>query len=82
MKRAPALSPEEFKQWLDENRDVTILDTRNDFEIRLAICQCVNLELKDFCQFPAAVSRIARDKPVVMYCTGGIRCESRAAFIE
>ena len=29
------ISPEEFKQWLDEGKEVTILDTRNDYEIRI-----------------------------------------------
>jgi UPF0176 protein len=81
-KRAPSISPSEFKQWLDENRDVTILDTRNDYEIAMgAFTRAVNLELNDFCQFPSSLAKIARDKPIVMYCTGGIRCEKAALHL-
>ncbi len=29
------ISPQELKQWLDEGRPVTLLDTRNDYEVRL-----------------------------------------------
>ncbi|HUP77521.1 MAG TPA: pseudouridine synthase, partial [Pirellula sp.] len=32
---SPKLSPELLKQWLDENRPVTLLDTRNDYEVEL-----------------------------------------------
>ena len=30
---APSIAPEEVAQWLDENRDITLLDTRNTYEI-------------------------------------------------
>ena len=30
--RAPDISPAELKRWLDEKRDITLLDTRNDYE--------------------------------------------------
>src|SRR5687767_8534141 len=33
VKRAKSLSPQTLKKWLDENRDVTLLDTRNAYEI-------------------------------------------------
>src|SRR3990167_2334625 len=36
---AAAISPQEFKQWLDEDRDLTILDVRNDYEIRFGTFQ-------------------------------------------
>lgn len=77
--RAPAISPQEFKQWLDEKRDITILDTRNDYEIRFGtFTGALNLNLADFGELPAAVENLERDKPIVMFCTGGIRCEKAA----
>lgn len=77
--RAPAISPTEFKQWLDENRDITILDTRNEFEIDYGTFEnAVNLHLKDFSEFPEISKKITREKPIVMFCTGGIRCEKAA----
>lgn len=74
--RAPSISPEEFKQWLDENRDITVLDTRNEYEIQMgSFVKAVNLHIDDFSEFPHAAETIQRDKPIVMFCTGGIRCE-------
>jgi UPF0176 protein len=77
--RAPSISPQDFKQWLDEKRDITILDTRNDYEVRFGtFTGAVNLQLNNFGEFPAAAESVDRDKPVVMFCTGGIRCEKAA----
>ncbi|MHB1949366.1 MAG: sulfurtransferase [Gammaproteobacteria bacterium] len=82
--RAPSLSPTEFKQWLDEGRDITILDTRNDYEVRFGTFKkAVNLHIDDFCEFPQkAEESVSRDKPVVMFCTGGIRCEKAAIHLQ
>jgi UPF0176 protein len=82
--RAPSLTPAEFKQWLDEGRDITILDTRNDYEVRFGTFKkAVNLHIDDFCEFPQkAEENVARDKPIVMFCTGGIRCEKAAIHLQ
>lgn len=80
--RAPSVSPKEFKQWLDENRDITVLDTRNDYEMQFGTFDnAVNLHLKDFSEFPEKSKSLAKDKPVVMFCTGGIRCEKAAIYL-
>lgn len=76
LNRAPAIQPQEFKQWLDEKRDITILDTRNDYEFRFGTFHdAVNLNIDDFSELPGAVTELDPKKPVVMFCTGGIRCE-------
>jgi len=81
--RAPAISPEIFKQWLDEKRDITVLDTRNNYEVELGTFQnAVNLALNDFCEFPEAITHVDRSKPVVMFCTGGIRCEKASIVMQ
>lgn len=81
--QAPHLSPVELKQWLDENRDVTILDTRNDYEVEFGTFdKAIHLNIKDFGEFPAAAEeQVAKDKPIVMFCTGGIRCEKAALHL-
>lgn len=82
LSRAPAISPEEFREWMNENRDFTLLDTRNDYEIRFGtFSRAIHLGIADFSDFPEAVSSIDRNKPVVMFCTGGIRCEKAALFL-
>ena len=79
-----AIAPSEFKQWLDEGRDITVLDARNDYEIRIgSFDNAVDLNLSTFREFPDAVknSTLEKDKTVVMFCTGGIRCEKASALM-
>ena len=81
--RAPALAPEELKQWLDEKRDITLLDTRNEYEISMGTFDgAVNLHLNHFNELPKAMGEIDPAKPVVMFCTGGIRCEKAAQYMK
>jgi UPF0176 protein len=75
-----------LKQWLDEGRPVTLLDTRNDYEIRLGTFRgAVRAGIENFRDFPAAVEKLPpelKQQPVVMFCTGGIRCEKAGPFME
>lgn len=79
------ITPTEFKQWLDEGREVAIIDTRNDYEIRLGTFEnALDLNLKSFRAFPKAVESLPdsmKDTPVVMFCTGGIRCEKASVVM-
>jgi UPF0176 protein len=85
--RQPAakLSPRTLKQWLDEGRAITLLDTRNDYEIRLGTFRgAVAAGIDHFRDFPEAVRRLppaVKDRPIVMFCTGGIRCEKAGPFM-
>ncbi len=80
------LKPAELKQWLDEGRPVTLLDTRNDYEIKLGTFKnALTLPLAKFRDFPDAVRQLPpelKDQPIVMFCTGGIRCEKAGPFME
>ncbi len=83
---APRLTPRELKQWLDEGRPVTLLDTRNDYEVKLGTFRgAVVPPLTHFRDFPAAVAALPaelKDQPVVTFCTGGIRCEKAAPYMQ
>ena len=83
---APRLQPRQLKQWLDEGRAITLLDTRNTYEVKLGTFRGARtLELDHFRQFPAAVTALPgnlKHEPVVTFCTGGIRCEKAAALLE
>jgi UPF0176 protein len=82
-KRAPAISPSEMKQWLDEHRDMTILDTRNDYEVQFGTFKnAMHLAIEDFCDLAKESPKIPRNKPIVMFCTGGIRCEKAALYLQ
>jgi UPF0176 protein len=83
---SPKISPRELRQWLDEGRAVTLLDTRNDYEVKLGTFRgAVVPGIDHFRQFPEAVRRLPdtlKDQPVVMFCTGGIRCEKAGPFMQ
>jgi UPF0176 protein len=82
-KKLPA---QELKQWLDEGRPVTLLDTRNDYEVRLGtFAGATPIGIDHFRDFPAAVRKLPaalKHQPIVMFCTGGIRCEKAGPFME
>ncbi|HVE43678.1 MAG TPA: rhodanese-like domain-containing protein [Gammaproteobacteria bacterium] len=81
--RASSISPHVFKQWLDEKRDMIVLDVRNDYEIEMgAFEKATHLNIADFNQFPEKCSQLQNDKPIVMYCTGGIRCEKAGLYLQ
>ena len=85
--RRPAvkISAKQLKQWLDEGRPVTLLDTRNDYEVRMGTFKgAVVPKIWNFRDFPSAVERLPAElktQPVVMFCTGGIRCEKAGPFM-
>tara|TARA_B100000575_G_scaffold50425_1_gene37193 strand:+ start:27273 stop:28103 length:831 start_codon:yes stop_codon:yes gene_type:complete len=79
------IDPNVFKEWLDEGKEVLVLDTRNDYELRVGTFEnAVGLDIKSFREFPDAVKGLDYDKstPVVMFCTGGIRCEKASIVME
>lgn len=85
-KPAPKLAPQTLKQWLDEGRPVTLLDTRNDYEVRLGtFTGAIDPKIDSFREFPEAVRKLPEElktQPIVMFCTGGIRCEKAGPFME
>lgn len=83
---APRLTARELKQWLDEGRSVTLLDTRNSYEVKLGTFRGARtLALDHFREFPARAKELPNElkhQPVVTFCTGGIRCEKAAPLLE
>lgn len=83
---SPKIPASQLKQWLDEGRDITLLDTRNDYEVKVGTFRgAVDPHIKTFRAFPDAVRGLPEDwkqRPIVMFCTGGIRCEKAGPFME
>ena len=89
--RAPSVGPETLNRWLDqghddEGRPVVVLDTRNAFEVDCGTFQnAIDYGITKFTEFPEAIKadreRLA-DKTVVSFCTGGIRCEKAAIYMQ
>jgi UPF0176 protein len=82
---ARRLSPAELKRWLDEGRPITLLDTRNEYEIEVGTFRdAQSLGLDSSRQFALrAEEHLERFQgvPVVTFCTGGIRCEKASALL-
>ena len=92
------ISPEEFHATLagaKEGDDLVVLDVRNRFEVAVghfvdgAGRAAVQPEMRTFEQFADFVDRastgddaLLTGKRVVMYCTGGIRCETASAYLK
>lgn len=82
----PKVAPRELKRWLDERRPITLLDARNDYEVKVGTFKnAVSLGIDHFRSFPTVVSRLPaelKQQPIVMFCTGGIRCEKAGPYME
>ncbi len=83
---SPKLSAKTLKAWLDEGRKLTLIDTRNDYEVKLGTFRnALPAGIDQFRDFPAAVAKLPealKNEPIVMFCTGGIRCEKAGPFME
>ena len=79
------ISPTDFKQLLDAGEEVVILDTRNEYECKIGTFQnALELDIRSFRDFPGAVDKLdeqLKDKPVVMFYAGGIRCEKASVVM-
>lgn len=89
--RAPAVSPKQLKIWLDQGHDddyrpIVLLDTRNAFEVDLGSFKgALDYRISKFSEFPDAVKKAASSlsgQRVVTFCTGGIRCEKAAIYMQ
>jgi UPF0176 protein len=81
---APYISPQTLKTWLSQDVDFTLLDARNSFEYNMGTFEkAVQLNITSFSSFPHAFDKadLEKDKPLVTFCTGGIRCEKAAAYL-
>ena len=79
------LSPAEWKQAIEEDPDVVLLDVRNRFESAAGKFDgAVVCDIETFRELPAYVSELEplKNKKVLMYCTGGIRCEKASALLR
>lgn len=71
------LSPADWHAMLQQ-QDVVIVDTRNDYEYEIGTFEnAIDLNMKEFTEFPEKIKHLDsdRDKPHLIFCTGGIRCE-------
>ena len=79
------VSPQRWRELLADP-DTVVLDNRNSFEFKLGRFRgAIDPGVAHFRDFPAYVEAHCDEwqgKTVAMYCTGGIRCEKTAAWMQ
>lgn len=79
------LGAKEFNEMM-AHPDAVIIDFRNHYESEVGHFQ--NAVLPDVDTFREQLPKVAeefkdnKDKPILMYCTGGIRCEKASAYMK
>ena len=78
------LSPNQWNLLL-EDKNLILIDTRNDYEIRLGTFKgALNPQTKTFREFPQFVQKELtphKKKKIALFCTGGIRCEKSTSYL-
>ncbi len=77
------LEPIEFRDMMNEE-EVIVLDVRSNYEHQLGkFKNAVTLDIDNFRDFPDQIEKLAqyKDKKVLTYCTGGIKCEKASALL-
>lgn len=78
------LSPKEFYEYLQQD-DVIVLDGRNDYEYDIGhFRNAIRPDVKSFREFPEWIRQNLsqyKDKKIISYCTGGVRCEKLTGFL-
>ena len=79
------LEPAAWKQLMENDPDVVVLDVRNRYESAAGKFEnAVVCEIEHFRELPDYVAQLEplKTKRVLMYCTGGIRCEKASALLR
>ena len=76
------LNPKDWNK-LIKNKDTHIIDTRKPFEYKVGTFKrSVNPNVTNFRDFPKYLNKLKKNKPVAMFCTGGIRCEKTSVYLK
>ena len=76
------LDPKEWNK-LIKKKDTHIIDTRKPFEFNVGTFKkSVNPNVNNFRDFPKYLNKLKKNKPVAMFCTGGVRCEKTSVYLK
>ncbi|MDZ7772540.1 MAG: rhodanese-related sulfurtransferase [Balneolaceae bacterium] len=79
------LEPAEWREVLESEEDYLLIDVRNDYESRIGHFEgALTPQVENFYDFPEWLEGLEanRDRKVLMYCTGGIRCEKFSVLMR
>ena len=89
--RAPTVAPRTLARWIEQGHDdagkrLVLLDTRNQQEVAYGTFHnALTLPIDKFTDLPAALAphrEDLRDATIVSFCTGGVRCEKAALWLQ
>ncbi|BCX14188.1 MAG: UPF0176 protein [Candidatus Dojkabacteria bacterium] len=83
--KAQYIEPEELLELYEKGEDFVIIDARNEYEARIGkFKNAIYFDIDVFKDLPKQIKKIKnyKDKLVVTYCTGGIRCEKFSAYLR
>lgn len=79
------LSPEELYRYYQEGKDFVIVDARNWYESRIGrFVNAITPPMNNFREWKKVVDEELKEyknKTIITYCTGGIRCEKASAYM-
>lgn len=84
-KSTKGLRPKAWHEYLQNNPDVIVLDARNEYESDIGVFDVKNLvapKIKTFKEIKKTLEELPKDKPILTYCTGDIRCEYLSAYMR
>lgn len=79
------LMPNEWREVMESGEDYVMIDVRNNYESKIGHFKgALTPDLEYFYDFPKWLeeANIPKDKKVLMYCTGGIRCEKFSVLMK
>jgi UPF0176 protein len=78
------LTPEEFHNILENEKDIAVVDMRNNYEYEVGRFDgAIQPDTTKFYELPKKIKnlKLNPNQKVLTYCTGGIRCEKATALL-
>jgi UPF0176 protein len=82
---AEFVSPARLKKMLDDKEEIILVDMRNNYEAMIGKFRGARtVNTRNFRDLPEHIHEISdlKDRKIVTYCTGGIRCEKASAYLK
>ena len=68
---------------LISDKNTYLIDARKPFEYNVGTFKKANNpNIQNFRDFPKYLTKLNKDKPIAMFCTGWIRCEKASVYLE
>lgn len=81
--RGTALSPSQWHQYLAAHPDAVVFDARNRHESAIgAFKNAIKPDIRTFKEVKSTVEQLPKNRPILTYCTGDVRCEYLSAYMK